>query len=89
MFASIKAGELAIWYEALLGAGKPEIAGKVADRILEYAPTGSAYAALVDRAVNAQAFDAARALVERGRKALPEAERSFVEGAAKKIPAPK
>jgi len=86
MYAFSKATELGLWYEALLGAGKLESAAKVAGEIVEFVPKAGIYAALIDNAVRAGAPDAARALVERGRKELPEDEKKSLERAAKRIP---
>jgi thiol-disulfide isomerase/thioredoxin len=89
MYASTKARELGLWYEALLGGGKTDTANHVLDQLLEFAPTGATYAGLVDRALHAEAPEAARAIVERGRAALVDNEKAFVEAAARKIPAAK
>ena len=86
MYAYSKAQELGLWYEALLGTDKPEAASRVAAEIVAFSPKGGVYASLVDRAVRAGAPDAARALVERGRKELPEDEKKSLERAAKRIP---
>jgi thioredoxin-related protein len=86
MFAFSKAQELGLWYEALLGAGKLESATKVAGEIVAFVPKGGIYSALVDRALRAGIPDAARDLVERGRKELPEDEKKALERAAKRIP---
>jgi thiol-disulfide isomerase/thioredoxin len=89
MYASKRASDLGLWYEALLGTGQTNAAGKVLDRILAFAPTGTAYAALVDRALHAENPDAARAIVERGRASLTGNEKAIVEAAARKLPASK
>ena len=86
MIAYSKAQELGLWYEALLGAGKLESAAKVADEIVGFVPKAGIYSSLVDRALRAGAPDAARELVEHGRKALPDEEKKDLERAAKRIP---
>jgi len=82
-------GELGLWYEALLGAGQPAKASAVADQLIAFAPDGSTYAVLIDRAVRAAAPDAALALAERGRKSLPDEEKEKFEPSARRIPTPK
>ncbi len=81
--------EISLVYESLLGTKQIENAGAVGDLILEFAPVGATYSTLIGRALHAENAEAARALVERGRRELPEGERKVLEEAAKKIPAPK
>jgi thioredoxin-related protein len=76
-------------YEALAGASKKELAAKVAEDLIEFAPSGHTYSTLIASAVRAQANDVAKSLADRGLTALPEKERKEVERAAKSIPAPK
>jgi thioredoxin-related protein len=76
-------------YEAALGASKQEIAGRIADELVAFAPTGGTYSILIESAVRADAPSVARTLVERGLASLPEAERAEVSQAAKSIPEPK
>ena len=88
-FRTLKVDELALWYEALLGAGRTDAAKKVADELLEFAPAGPTYAALIDRSLRVEATEVARAFVERGRASLPEKEKPFLEVAARRVPAAK
>jgi thiol-disulfide isomerase/thioredoxin len=76
-------------YEALLGAKNESLAGKVADQLIAFAPTGHTYATLIASAVHAQANDAAKALAERGLASVPEKEKREVTRAAKRIPTAK
>jgi len=76
-------------YEALLGASKPDVAAKVADELIEFAPTGQTYSILISSAVRAKADDVAKSLADRGLAALSGKEKKPVERAARQIPAPK
>jgi len=76
-------------YEALLGAAKKDVAAKVADDLIEFAPSGQTYSTLIASAVRAEVSDVAKSLADRGLTTLPENEKKTVERAAKKIPAPK
>jgi thiol-disulfide isomerase/thioredoxin len=88
-FREMTVRKLSLWYEALLGAGKPEQAAGVAEKLIAFAPAGSTYANLIERALHADAVDAARGLADRGRTALTGKEKTALEAAAKKIPAAK
>lgn len=88
-FREMNVRKLSVWYEALLGAGRREAADTVAERLIRYAPRGSTYANLIDRALHAESAEAARALAERGRKSLADREKVALEAAAKKVPAAK
>jgi thioredoxin-related protein len=88
-FREMTVRKLSLWYEALLGAGEREPAAGVAEKLIAFAPAGSTYANLIERALRADAVDAARGLVDRGRAALTGKEKSALEAAAKKIPAAK
>ncbi len=74
------------FYEALLATGGTDAAGRIADRLLRMQPANTTYVALIERAVRAEAHDAARALVERAESTLTERERKLVHIAARKIP---
>jgi thioredoxin-related protein len=76
-------------YEAFLGTKKESLAAKVADRLIEFDPTGHTYSTLIASAVRAEAIDAAKALADRGLASLPDKEKREVTRAAKRIPAPK
>jgi hypothetical protein len=76
-------------YEALVGASKKEVAGKVADDLITFAPSGRTYSTLIKAAVRAHSDEVARSLAARGAASLPDKEKSEVERAAKKIPTPK
>jgi thiol-disulfide isomerase/thioredoxin len=89
MLQADRVKKLSVWYAALLGTGQQERAGAVADKLIDFAPSGSTYVTLIDRAVHAGADGAARALADRGAKSLSDAEKSVVEAAAKLIPAKK
>jgi len=73
-------------YEALIGTKQAEKATALAEQLMAFAPYGSTYKTLIQRAMHADAPDAARALAQRGLTTLPEKERRAVESAAKKIP---
>jgi tetratricopeptide (TPR) repeat protein len=75
------------YYEALIATGNADAAGRIADRLIRMQPANTTYVALIERAVRAEAFDAARALVERARTTLTEREQKLVNIAARKIPA--
>lgn len=81
--------EVGRFYEAALGTRQRETADHIADRLITFAPAGSTYVALIERAVHAGDSAAAQALAERGRSSLAEKEKNALERAAKKIPAPK
>jgi thiol-disulfide isomerase/thioredoxin len=76
-------------YEALLGTKQDDKASKIAERLTTFAPYASSYAILIQRALHADAVEAARSLADRGRKALPDKERKALERAASSIPAAK
>jgi thiol-disulfide isomerase/thioredoxin len=76
-------------YEALLGASKPDVAAKVADELIEFAPTGQTYSILISSAVRAKADDVAKSLADRGLATLSGKEKKPVERAARRIPTPK
>ena len=78
-----------VWYEALLGVGETNKAAEVASSIIELAPLGTTYATLIQRALHADAVEAARALAERGRASLSREEQSAFETTAQLIPAKK
>ncbi len=73
-------------YEALLGAGRPEQAARLADRIISYDPSAQAYAQLIRHAVRAGRPDVARELAERGIRSLPPAQAAMVREVAALIP---
>jgi thioredoxin-related protein len=86
LYQLVAVRKLGLWYEALLGAGEPEKAAAVAEKLIGYAPSGSTYGALIERALRAEAVEAARALAERGRRLLAGSEKAELEAAAEKIP---
>jgi len=73
-------------YEALLGAGRPEQAARLADRIINYDPTAQAYVQLIRHAVRAGRPDVARELAARGIRSLPPAQAAMVREVAALIP---
>lgn len=83
------AKDASVMYEAVLGAGRDEMAARIADSLLAFANFGSVYAELVDRAIRAQNFDVARALADRGIASLPADEQPEVRQARDRIPTAK
>ncbi len=74
------------FFEALLGVGRYNEARQLSERVLEFDHSPSAYASFVSHAVKAQAFDAARELVDRAEKRLRAGEMTIVRRAAASIP---
>jgi len=68
-------------YEALLAKDQKDVAGRVADRLIGFAPTGATYASLIQSAARAGATQVADSLAERGVAAVPEAEKDLVRRA--------
>ncbi len=82
--------ECARFYEALLANKLTERAGKVADRLIGYAPSGATYAALITAAIRAESADSAKALAERGLAALADPkDKKQIETAAKRAAKPR
>jgi thiol-disulfide isomerase/thioredoxin len=74
------------YYEALLGTNQPKTAESVADLLIAFDANVQTYISLLEHAIEAGANDGARALVERGLKALPEKEQERLKYVAKRIP---
>jgi hypothetical protein len=75
-------GEAAMLFEALLGVGKDQDARRLAEQILDWAPTGTHYALFFEHATRAGAEEGAAFVRERGVQLLPAAELSTLEGVA-------
>ena len=74
-------------YEALLGAGRRAEAAELAGEILSRVRGGMDVAVLIDHAVRAEDYAAARELVQSALTGLPEDEHGPVQVSAAKIPA--
>src|SRR5262249_47674246 len=70
------------WYEALVGVGDIDGAEKLANRLIELAPTGITYGRLIRHAARAGRPEVARKLVERAHKSLPANQQFSVDEAA-------
>jgi thiol-disulfide isomerase/thioredoxin len=75
-------------YEALLATDEDAQAATIADLLIEFAPVGQTYAAMIEAAVRADAQETAKTLAERG-SSLPEKEADIVRDAAKKTGEPR
>ena len=78
--------EAGMLYEALLGAGKAADARRLAEQILDFAPTGTHYAIFLDHAVKAGKPEEAVFLRDRGYQLLPSAEVAPLQNAAMSLP---
>jgi thiol-disulfide isomerase/thioredoxin len=74
------------YYEALVGAGRTDVAQQVVDKLLAFQESGQTYTALVEAAARAEAWDAARALARRGLSELPRGQQFLLKRAAEKLP---
>lgn len=74
------------YYEALLGTGRLNEAEQLADRVLKFDPSATAYMTLVEHAVRAKAYDPAKSLIARAEKALRPGEASMVRKAGSGMP---
>lgn len=81
--------DASVMYEALVGAGRDDVAGRVADSLIAFANVGNTYSTLIDRAIRAGKLDTARALAERGLSSLPDDEKASVRAARERIPSAK
>ena len=75
------------FYEARLGAQQADGAGQIAEQWLEVEPRGATYVLLIERAVRAGNNEVARALSNRGLKAVKPEEQAAIKSAAATIPA--
>jgi thiol-disulfide isomerase/thioredoxin len=73
------------WYEVALATGEKTLAARIADKVIAFDPSGFAYATLIERASRAGDDAAVRALIDRGRASLEEAEQAQVTAAARKL----
>jgi thioredoxin-like negative regulator of GroEL len=71
-------------HEALLATRKVEAAGKIADRLIEFSPTGATYVSLIRSSNRAGDSATADALTARALSSLPEKEGAVVRRAAKR-----
>lgn len=81
--------DVATIYEAQLAIDDRDGAGEVAAKLVEWSPSGSTWATLIEAAVSAKAFDVATDHVSKALETLSEDEAKVVKRAAKKIPQPK
>lgn len=73
-------------YEALLGAGRLNEADTLAERVLKFDSSPTAFVVLVEHAKRAKAFDSAKALIDRAQNTLTQGEASMVRKAGAGLP---
>lgn len=75
------------YYEALLGVGRINEAQKLGRRVIEFDPSATSFTTLVQHAITARAYDAAREMVAQAEATLKSGELGLVRKLATMIPA--
>ncbi len=74
------------YFEALLGVGRLNEAEELASRVIKFDPSPVAFSLLIDHAVRAKAFDAARSVAAKAQSLLSENEQTLVSRSISRIP---
>ena len=74
------------FYEAYLGTSEQEKAAGLVDRIIELDTSGAVFAMFIRHALQAEAYDTARALKERAKEALSEEDYADISRVLSEIP---